>query len=130
LIAMAGIEMRESFYPGRAPMDAYGNGGFRFADMSHRGSILCLPSGIHAWEPVNAQALVAGDFAKFFREASTIEVLLIGLGHEPTPLPRALRDALRDARLKFDIMSTGAAVGTFNVLVGEDRAVAAALIAV
>ena len=35
-------------FPGRAPIDAYGNGGFRFADMSHRGSILCLPSGIYA----------------------------------------------------------------------------------
>ena len=38
-------------YPGRAPIDAYGNGGFRFAEMSHRGSILCLPSGIYAWPP-------------------------------------------------------------------------------
>ena len=36
------------FVPGRAPIDAYGNGGFRFADMSHRGSILALPSGIKA----------------------------------------------------------------------------------
>ena len=41
-------------FPGRAPIDAYGNGGFRFAGMSHRGSILCLPSGIHAWEPLAA----------------------------------------------------------------------------
>lgn len=42
-----GIEIREAHFPGRAPIDAYGNGGFRFAEMSHRGSILCLPSGIH-----------------------------------------------------------------------------------
>ena len=42
-------------YPGRAPIDAYGNGGFRFADMSHRGSILCLPSGIYAWAPTSAR---------------------------------------------------------------------------
>ena len=41
-------------YPGRAPIDAYGNGGFRFADMSHRGSILCLPSGIYAWPVTDA----------------------------------------------------------------------------
>ena len=37
-------------YPGRAPIEAYGNGGFRFAGMSHRGSLLCLPSGIIAWD--------------------------------------------------------------------------------
>jgi len=36
-----GIEIREAHFPGRAPIEAYGNGGFRFADMSHRGSILC-----------------------------------------------------------------------------------------
>lgn len=45
-----GIEIRDAHFPGRAPIDAYGNGGFRFADMSHRGSLLCLPSGIHGWE--------------------------------------------------------------------------------
>ena len=42
-------EIRDAHYPRRAPIDAYGNGGFRFADMSHRGSILCLPSGIYGW---------------------------------------------------------------------------------
>ena len=52
--AMAeGIVIREAHFPGRAPVEAYGNGGFRFADMSHRGSILCLPSGIHGWEPAD-----------------------------------------------------------------------------
>ncbi len=44
-------------FPGRAPIDAYGNGGFRFADMSHRGSILCLPSGIYGWEPADPAML-------------------------------------------------------------------------
>ena len=36
-------------FPRPAQIDAYGNGGFRFAGMSHQGSILCLPSGIHGW---------------------------------------------------------------------------------
>src|SRR3974390_3228855 len=35
--------------PRSAPIDAYGNGGFAFAGMSHRGSLLCLPNGIWAW---------------------------------------------------------------------------------
>ena len=37
-------------YPARAPIDAYGNGGFRFADMSHKGSLIIVPSGIYAWD--------------------------------------------------------------------------------
>ena len=50
-------------YPGRAPIDAYGNGGFRFAEMSHRGSILCLPSGIYAWSPTHPGELTPAAFA-------------------------------------------------------------------
>ncbi|MEA2928999.1 MAG: hypothetical protein QOG38_1427, partial [Hyphomicrobiales bacterium] len=41
--------------PQAAAIEAYGKGGFRFAGMSHRGSILCLPSGVWAW-PVTAPA--------------------------------------------------------------------------
>ena len=44
-------------YPGRAAIDAYGNGGFRFAGMSHRGSILCLPSGVYAWAPAGQEKI-------------------------------------------------------------------------
>ena len=30
--------------PRRVPVDGYGKGGFRFEGLSHRGSLLCLPS--------------------------------------------------------------------------------------
>ena len=52
-----GTVIRKAHFPGRAPIDAYGNGGFRFAGMSHRGSILCLPSGIYGCTKVWAEAL-------------------------------------------------------------------------
>lgn len=127
---MAGIVIREAHFPGRAPIEAYGNGGFRFADMSHRGSLLCLPSGIYGWEPANPSALAAEDFARVLAEAEGIQILLVGTGSELRPLPPALRAALREQRISADPMSTGAAVRTYNVLLAEDRAVAAALIAV
>lgn len=125
-----GIVIRRAHFPGRAPIDAYGNGGFRFADMSHRGSILCLPSGIHGWEPADPTRFTPDDFGRVLAEAAEIEVLLVGCGRELRPLPPALRAALKDARISADPMSTGAAVRTYNVLLAEDRAVAAALIAV
>ena len=59
----------ERFFPGRALLDAYGNGGFRFAEMSHRGSLLLLPSGIYAWPPMDFAQLSVGDFDKVFAEA-------------------------------------------------------------
>ncbi len=128
--SQGGIIMRPAHFPGRAPIDAYGNGGFRFADMSHRGSILCLPSGIHGWEPKDVNALVLDDFAKLLEEAQDFDVVLIGMGTEIRPVPKALREAFKDRRIVADPMSTGAAVRTFNVLLAEDRRVAAALIAV
>jgi uncharacterized protein len=125
-----GIVMRPAHFPGRAPIDAYGNGGFRFADMSHRGSILCLPSGIHAWSPADPTALAPDDFAAVLAEAGAIQILLVGTGRDLRPLGRTLREALRAGGISADPMSTGAAVRTYNVLLAEDRAVAAALLAV
>lgn len=126
----AGIEIHAAHFPGRAPIEAYGNGGFRFADMSHRGSLLCLPSGIYGWEPADPLRPAVADFAKVLAEAGEIEILLVGTGNELRPLPAALRASLKDAHISSDPMSTGAAVRTYNILLAEDRAVAAALIAV
>ncbi len=125
-----GIEIRDAHFPGRAPIDAYGNGGFRFADMSHRGSILCLPSGIHGWDMAEGDPLTPEAFGRVLSEAGGIEVLLVGTGSGIRPLPRELKEALRARSVASDPMSTGAAVRTFNVMLAESRAVAAALIAV
>ena len=125
-----GFLIEPARFPGRAPIDAYGNGGFRFAEMSHRGSILALPSGIEAWSVEAARDISAGSLARLIAEADAIEVLLIGTGSEMVPLPRASRDALEQAGLAPELMSTGAAVRTYNVLLSEERAVAAALVAV
>ncbi len=125
-----GIVIRAAHYPGRAPIDASGNGGYRFAEMSHRGSILCLPSGIHSWEPNDPARLDVADFDRVLKQAGGIEILLIGTGMDIKRLQPALRQAFRNAGISADPMSTGAAVRTYNVLLAEDRAVAAALVAV
>ncbi len=125
-----GTVIRQAHFPGRAPIDAYGNGGFRFAEMSHRGSILCLPSGIYGWPPDSFEAIDAAALKRALDEAAEIDILLIGAGDGPRRLPPELIARLREAGLSSDAMSTGAAVRTFNVLLAENRRVAAALIAV
>jgi uncharacterized protein len=122
--------IRKAHFPGRAPIDAYGNGGFRFADMSHRGSILCLPSGVWGWEPAEPENLGLPDFQRVFAEGAQIEFLLVGTGSTLKPLAVELREAFRAARIAAEPMSTGAAVRTYNVLLAEDRRVGAALVAV
>lgn len=125
-----GIVIRDAHFPGRAPIDAYGNGGFRFAAMSHVGSILCVPSGIYGWAPATAAEVTAASLARVCEEGAEIDVLLLGLGAHPVRLDAAAEAALRTARVRFDVMTTGAAVRTFNVLVAEDRRVAAGFVAV
>jgi uncharacterized protein len=125
-----GIQIRAAHFPGRAPIEAYGNGGFRFAGMSHKGSLLCLPSGVHGWEPGDASALKPADFSRVIAEAKDIQILLVGMGREIRPLGAELRAALKTAGIAADPMTTGAAVRTYNVLLAEDRAVAAALLVV
>ena len=117
-------------YPGRAPIDAYGNGGFRFAGMSHRGSVLCLPSGIWAWAVTAPHEIAETNLAPLFAEAGVIELFVLGSGPELVPLPEALRWRFRDYRIGVEAMATGPAVRTYNILIGENRRVAAGLIAV
>lgn len=124
------MDVRDAHFPGRAPLDAYGDGGFRFANMSHRGSLLCLPSGIYGWNLTDPSEFDPAAFERVFEEQEDIEVLLVGTGKELRPLPARLKEAFREAGILADPMSTGAAVRTFNVLLSEDRAVAAALLAV
>lgn len=117
-------------YPGRAPIDAYGNGGFRFAEMSHRGSILCLPSGIYAWPPSRPDELGPGAFAPVLAEQDALELLLLGTGPGQHLPPAEVRRAFTQAGIALEAMSTGAACRTYNVLLAEGRPAGAALLAV
>jgi uncharacterized protein len=117
-------------YPGLATIDAYGNGGFRFAEMSHRGSILCLPSGIYAWDVAGPAALTSDRFGLVFTERRAVDLLLLGTGRTQVFPGAELRHAFAEAQIICEVMDTGAACRTYNVLLGEGRRVAAALIAV
>ncbi len=119
------------FLPGRHVIEGYGNFGFSFGGMSHRGSILALPSGIYAWDVLGPEDLGVGALAQVFAEPKgEIEHLLIGTGVELRPLARDLRAALNAASIRVEPMATGAAARTYSILLGENRRVAAALIAV
>jgi uncharacterized protein len=116
--------------PRSAPIEAYGKGGFAFADMSHRGSLLCLPDAIWAWPVTKAEDIDKTALARVFASAGGIDTLIIGTGTDVWLPPPALREALRAVRVVLDTMQTGPAVRTYNIMIGERRRVAAALIAV
>lgn len=119
------------FVPGQHGIDGYGSGGFTFAGMSHRGSILALPTGVHAWAVEAPGDLDAAALTPLLAlPKGKVELLLVGTGTELVRLPPTLTVRLRDAGIRSEPMATGAAARTYNVLLGEGRRVAAALIAV
>lgn len=120
----------KAFYPGRAPIDAYGNGGFRFADMSHRGSLLILPSGIYGWEVTDFADLTPERCARFIDELARPSFVLLGTGLEHQLPSEPVRRMFADAGIGLEPMSTGAAARTYNVLLAEGRSFGAGLIAV
>ena len=116
--------------PRSAPIEAYGKGGFAFADMSHRGSLMCLPDGIWAWAVTKPEEIDEYSLARVFKSANAIDTLIVGTGSDVWIPPKALREALRAIRVVLDPMQTGPAIRTYNIMMGERRRVAAALIAV
>jgi uncharacterized protein len=117
-------------FPGRAPIDAYGNGGFRFAEMSHRGSLLCMPDGIEAWSVIDGEALTLATMRPILARLQLPMFLLLGTGSAQVFPPPEVRRAFVDAKIGLDVMDTGAAARTYNILLAEKRPVAAALVAV
>ncbi|MEW5727674.1 MAG: Mth938-like domain-containing protein [Pseudomonadota bacterium] len=108
----------------RQLVQGYGDLGFTISGQRHEGPVLVLPDRTLAWTgELSAEALAPAMDAG-------IEILLIGCGRGMMPLPRELKAALRAAGIVAEPMDTGAACRTYNVLLTEDRRVAAALVAV
>ena len=116
--------------PNQVPVDGYGKGGFGFGGMSHRGSLLCLPSGLWAWSVTQPSDIDEATLAPVFAEASEIGLFLFGVGRERWIMPDSLQDCFHALKINVEVARTGTAVSTYNILLGEGRRVAAGLIAV
>jgi len=98
--------------------------------MSHKGSILCLPSGIYAWNVASADELRSEDFDFLLSALETPITVLLGTGvNQVWPRPE-IYAAFAKSGIGLEPMSTGAAARTYNILIAEKRRIAAALIAV
>jgi uncharacterized protein len=98
--------------------------------MSHRGSLLCLPDAIWAWPVTKPEDINQVSLGRVFAAANGIDTLVIGTGTAVWLPPSDLREALRAVKVVLDAMQTGPAIRTYNIMIGERRRVAAALIAV
>jgi uncharacterized protein len=117
-------------FPGRPPIDAYGNGGFRFADMSHRGHLLFVPAGVFATDAADVDAIAREALDRLRIDLEPQTVLLVGTGRKQVFPSPGTRKLFSEAGIGLEVMDTGAACRTYNVLLAEKRAVAVAVIAV
>ena len=115
--------------PRQTVIDSHDEGGFRFAGMSHRGSLLCLPDGIWAWPAASPADLTDTALAPVFVRAGDLDFFILGTGAKTWLVPQTLRARFRNAQISLDVMTTGAAVRTYNVMLLESRRVGAGLIA-
>jgi uncharacterized protein len=113
---------------GRQIVESYGPGRFRVSGRRHDGSILILPERTLAWHVTDMDGVTAEGMAAVTGTEPPVDLLLIGCGARIRPAPADLRAALRAAGIALELMDTGAAGRTYNLLVAEDRRVAAALI--
>jgi uncharacterized protein len=110
--------------PGRQVIERYGPTGFRISGAVYLGPVLVFPDRTEAW---TGAAMTVEALAPVVAHGG-VELLLLGLGRRMVPLPPNLRSALRACGVAVEPMDTGAACRTFNVLLAEDRRVAAALL--
>ena len=113
---------------GRQLIKGYGDLGFTISGTRWEGSVLVFPDQTVPWNAASLADVTEESLAPVL--AARPQLLLLGCGVSMVPVPQALRLALRSAGITLEIMDTGAACRTFNVLLAEDRLVAAALIAV
>jgi uncharacterized protein len=112
---------------GRQVLERYGASGFRVAGVVHRGSILVFPDRTEPWAAVSTASITFESLAPLVAHGG-VQILLLGLGRSMGAVPIGLRSALRSAGIILEPMDTGAACRTYNVLVAEERRVAAALL--
>ena len=111
----------------RQVIESYGTAGFRVTGVAHAGSVLVFADATLDW-PIATMAEVTAEALTPVMTRGDIEILLLGCGQRMAPVPAALRQALRAAGIVLDAMDTGAACRTYNVLLAEERRVAAALL--
>ena len=115
---------------GRNIIQSYGNRKFQISDKEFDHSVLVFSDQIIPWPPIDTNNLIIDDFKKVLTVGPIVELLLLGCGKTTWFLPLPLRDELKEMGLVLEPMDTGAACRTFNVLLGENRRIAAALMLV
>jgi len=114
----------------RQLIQGYGDGGFRVSGVRYSGSIIVFPWETVSWPVVAGDNFTVEHFCAIRDAGNEVSVLLLGCGAKTSLIGTQLRAQVRAWGVVIEAMDTGAACRTYNVLLSEDRFVAAALIAI
>lgn len=127
----------------RQVIQGYKNGVFKISNVLYQQPVIVFPDRVELWPVQPSQIIQPDDDARPSLSLSTdlnpgmqpvmlrhsdVELLLLGTGSVMHPLQPALKDWFKAQRIRCEVMDTGAACRTYNVLLAEGRLVAAALL--
>ncbi|HEX2529189.1 MAG TPA: Mth938-like domain-containing protein [Geminicoccus sp.] len=115
---------------GRQVVHAYREGGFVIGGEPREGAVLVLPARTMAWPVTRFEEIDEASLEQLHAADDVVDVLILGTGKQFRMIDPRLRQALRKRGIVVECMATPAACRTFNVLLVEDRKVAAALLPV
>ena len=115
------MRLNEVTYTDALPVDGYGPGFFRIGGEAVEAPLAILPTGVTPWGGYD-------DAGVLLAVADDVDVLLVGTGPEIAHIPTELRQTLEGAGLGVEVMASPQACRTYNVLLGEGRRVALALL--
>ena len=117
------MRLTEVSYGSAKAIEGYGPGFFRVAGHVLRGPCLITPWDAGLWGGFD-------DTATPLSLVDKIDVLFVGTGAAIAHVPAGFREALEAQGIGVEVMSSPTAARTYNVLLGEGRRVAVALIPV
>ena len=91
---------------------------------------MCLPSGIYGIEAITITDLTPSLLSQLFAESDKIDLVLFGVGTSIGSIPKDLETNLGSSSLRYDIMDTGSACRTYNVLLAENRSISGVLLSI
>ena len=111
-------------------IERYGDGAFVVSGEEFKGNIFITPEHVELWTAPVAEDLSDASISQLVEAAKDVDILLYGAGAQMPFVTPTVRAKFKDHDMVLDVIDTGAACRTFNILMNEERRVAALLLAV